>query len=299
MEGEQADAVTRAGEEGMKVLRRGGSALDSVEVAVRVMEDAEIFDAGSGSVLCSDGKVRMHAAVMDGSTHAAGAVILITQVKNPVSVARMVMEKTDNVILGGEGATSFAHAVGFPRYTRVPRKRRRQYEEFKKGFATGKATGYFLNWKHYARARALSRSHPEVFWGDTVGAVAVDGAGSVAGACSTGGMLFQMPGRVGDTGVIGSGLYAENNSGAVTVTGLGEVSIRYGIAKQVCTYMQNGDRPQRAVDRARRYITRREDVPLGIIAINSKGETGLVYNTRGMAYAHFNALGRVFPPPGR
>jgi beta-aspartyl-peptidase (threonine type) len=260
------------------------------------MEDSGAFDAGSGSVLCFDGKIRMHASVMDGRTLAAGAVILISEVKNPVSVARMVMEKTDHVVLGGEGATKFAHAMNFPRFTKVLPSRREQYEKFKKQFESGASTGYFLDWKYYRRARELRKAHPEIFGGDTVGAVAVDKDGNVAGATSTGGMLLQMPGRVGDTGIIGSGLYAQNGVGAVAVTGSGEVSIRYGIARQVCTYLQEGTKPQAAVERTLRYVTKRDDVPLGIIAINSKGESGIVYNTRGLAYSHFAANERLFPP---
>ncbi len=279
----------------MRILQRGGSALDAVENAVKIMEDAGVFDAGSGSVLCSDGKIRMHAAVMDGRTLTAGAVILIREVKNPVSVARMVMEKTDHVILGGDGATTFAHSMGFPRYTRVLENRRKEFEAFKRQFEAGETTDYFLDWRYYRKAKELRKKHPEIFGGDTVGAVAVDKNGNVAGATSTGGMLLQMPGRVGDTGILGSGMYAQNESGAVAVTGSGETSIRYGIARQVCVHMQGGDRPQTAVDRALSDVTRRDDVPLGLIAINSRGEAGVVFNTKGMAYSHFNAMSRVFP----
>ncbi len=194
MEGEQAKGVITAATKGMAAMWRGGSALDATEIAVRAMEDTGEFDAGSGSVLCFDGKIRMHASVMDGRTLAAGAVILIRDVKNPVSVARMVMEKTDHVVLGGEGATKFARAMNFPRYTRVLPSRREQYEKFKKQFETGASTGYFLDWKYYRRTKELRKAHPEIFGVDTVGAVAVDKDGNVAGATSTGGMLLQMPG---------------------------------------------------------------------------------------------------------
>ncbi len=296
MEGEQAKGVMTAASEGMAAMSRGGTALDAAETAVRVMEDTGEFDAGSGSVLCYDGKIRMHASVMDGRTLAAGAVILIRDVKNPVSVARMVMERTDYVVLGGEGATRFAHAMNFPRFTKVLPSRREQYEKFKKQFETGASTGYFLDWKYYQRAKELRKIHPEIFGGDTVGAVAVDKDGNVAGATSTGGMLLQMPGRVGDTGIIGSGLYAQNGAGAVAVTGSGEVSIRYGIARQVCIHMQEGTKPQAAVERTLRHVTKRDDAPLGILAINAKGESGVVYNTHGMAYSYIAADKRVFPP---
>ena len=295
MEGAQARGVLKAAKKGMELLLRGRSALDASEEAVIEMEDAGVFDAGSGSVLCSDGKIRMHASIMDGLTLAAGAVILIQDVKNPVSVARMVMEETDYVVLGGEGATKFAHAMGVPRYTRVLPERRRQFEQFRSRFETGSPTDYFVGWKYYKKARALRKVHPEIFGSDTVGAVAVDKKGNVAAATSTGGLLFQMPGRVGDTGVIGSGMYAQNESGAVAVTGSGEMSIRYGMARRACFYMQEGVKPQAAVERTLEYVTRRNHVPLGLIAVNPLGEAGVVYNTKGMAYSHFNAKGVVFP----
>jgi len=296
MKGAQARMVTKAGKKGLARLLVGESALGAAEAAVNVMEDSGVFDAGSGSVLCSDGKIRMHASVMDGRDLSAGAVILIREVKNPVSVARMVMEKTDHVILGGDGATTFAHAMGFPKYTRVLRSRVEQFKRFRRQFEAGGATDYFLDLKYYEKAKELRKKHPEIFGGDTVGAVATDRDGNVAGATSTGGMLFQMPGRVGDTGVIGSGLYAQNESGAAAVTGSGEISIRFGAARQACFYMQEGLRPQSAVEKTLRLITRQIDVPLGIIAVNPKGEAGVVYNTKGMAYSHLNANGAVFPP---
>lgn len=295
LEGEYKDAVVAAGEKGIDILGKGRSALDAVEAAVVVMEDSGIFDAGSGSVLCSDGRVRMHASVMEGRRLKAAAVTLIEDVKNPVSVARKVMEKTDHVMLGGDGATAFARAMGFPPYDPISNRRRHEYESFKEKFLRNESSDYFLDWRFYAKARKLQREHPELFGMETVGAAAVDRFGDVAAAASTGGMTLQIPGRIGDTAIIGSGIYAENGKGAVSVTGWGEVSIRYGIAREVASHMGNNQKPQQAASRMIRLITRKEKVPMGLIGINRRGEVGVDYNTAGMAHVYYaSGHGPVF-----
>ena len=162
MKGAQARMVTKAGAKGLARLLVGESALNAVEAAVKVMEDSGAFDAGSGSVLCSDGKIRMHASVMDGRDLSAGAVILIREVKNPVSVARMVMEKTDHVVLGGDGATTFARAMGFPKYTKVLRSRVEQFKKFRSQFEAGGATDYFLDLKYYEKAKELEKTSRDI-----------------------------------------------------------------------------------------------------------------------------------------
>lgn len=286
LEGKYKEVVAAAGRKGIQLLKNGHSAVDAVEAAVMVMEDAGIFDAGSGSVLCSDGKVRMHASIMEGRTLAAGAVTLIEDVKNPVSVARLVMEKTDHVMLGGDGATAFARAMGFPVYNPASERRRQEYDLFKKKFYRKGDSDYFLDWKFYERARKLQKKHPEIFGMETVGAVAVDRFGNLAAAASTGGMTLQMPGRIGDTAIIGSGIFADKR-GAVSVTGWGEVSIKYGIAREVASWMGNKRTPQEAVTQMIRRISRNERAPIGLIAVNSRGEVGIDYNTVGMAHAYF------------
>ncbi|NJE85199.1 asparaginase [Thermococcus sp. CX2] len=262
---------------GWRELKRG-SALDAVEEAVKVLEDNPIFNAGTGSVLTLDGKVEMDAAIMRGKTLEAGAVAGIWGVKNPISVARKVMEKTDHVILSGEGAVKFARLMGFEEYDPRTDERLKQWEELKKKLLeTGEV-------KHWKKLGELIKEYPEVLR-STVGAVAFDGDEVVAGT-STGGVFLKMFGRVGDTPIIGGGTYANEVAGA-SCTGLGEVAIKLALAKSATDFVRLGMNAQAASDAAISLATKYFGADtMGIIMVDSRGNIGFAKNTRHMSYAY-------------
>jgi L-asparaginase / beta-aspartyl-peptidase len=214
----QQDAEYRAGlsaalEAGSRVLAGGGSSLDAVEAAVRVLEDNPNFNAGKGAVLTREGVAELDASIMDGKTRKAGAVAQVRRVKNPIRAARLVMETTPHVMFAGPAGDDLARAGGLemvePDYFITPRR----LEQLKRVMA--------------------SVTVPEDRFG-TVGAVALDKAGNLSAATSTGGMTAKMPGRVGDGPIIGAGTYADNQSCAVSATGDGEYFIRVGVARMIC-----------------------------------------------------------------
>lgn len=177
--------------------------------------------------------------------------------------------------------------MGFPDYDPVTEERKRELERARRMIRRGNKSDC-LEWHFREKTEALMVRHPKLFGTDTVGAVAIDQARNVAAAASTGGFTLQMPGRIGDTPIIGAGIYAENESGAVSVTGWGEVSIRYVVAKEVCTYVRSGLTPQEAVERMVNLITEKEgfNAAIGLIAVDTRGEVGIAYNTQDMANAY-------------
>ena len=222
----EAEAAYRADlqkalDAGYQVLESGGASMDAVTTAVRILEDSPLFNAGKGSVFNRDGVVEMDAAVMDGATLKAGSVTGIMHIKNPIDLARLVMEQSGHVMLAGRGAEEFALEKGM---TLVPNsyfhtdKRRDQLE---RALRTGQA--------HLAPIK------PNYF--GTVGAVARDSAGNLAAATSTGGMTGKRPGRIGDSPIIGAGTYANNETAAISATGAGEFFIRWGVARDIHALM--------------------------------------------------------------
>ncbi|AEH25345.1 isoaspartyl peptidase/L-asparaginase family protein [Pyrococcus yayanosii] len=262
---------------GWRELKRG-SAIDAVEEAVKVLEDNPVFNAGTGSVLTLDGKVEMDAAIMRGKTLEAGAIAGIWGVKNPISVARKVMEKTDHVLLIGEGAVKFARLMGFPEYDPTTEERKKQWGELrKKLIETGEV-------KHWKKLSELIKEYPEVLR-STVGAVAFDGEEVVAGT-STGGVFLKMFGRVGDTPIIGGGTYANEVAGA-SCTGLGEVAIRLALAKTATDFVRLGMDAQAASEAAISLATRYFGPDtMGIIMVDAKSNVGFAKNTRHMSVAY-------------
>ncbi|ASJ10464.1 asparaginase [Thermococcus sp. P6] len=254
-----------------------GSALDAVEEAVKVLEDNPLFNAGTGSVLTLDGRVEMDAAIMRGRTLEAGAVAGIQGVKNPISVARKVMEETDHVLLSGEGAVRFARIMGFEEYDPVTEERRRQWEELRKKLLEKGEV------KHWKKLNDLVKRYPEVLR-STVGAVAFDGEEVVAGT-STGGVFLKVFGRVGDTPMIGGGTYANEVAGA-SCTGLGEVAMRLVLAKSATDFVRLGMDAQAAseaaISLATRYFGRDT---MGIIMVDHRGNVGFAKNTKHMSHA--------------
>jgi L-asparaginase / beta-aspartyl-peptidase len=229
-------ALNRALEAGSAILARGGKALDAVEAAVRVLEDDPHFNAGRGSVFTYDGHIEMDASIMDGSNRNAGAVTGVTATRNPISLARRVMEHSPHVFLSREGADQFSREQGLPQeppeYFQTP-ERRRQLEELR---ARPSAEHFDVHLKY-----------------GTVGAVALDTEGHVAAATSTGGLTGKRWGRIGDSPIIGAGTYADDRGCAVSATGAGEYFIRVGVAHEICAQIRA--RFRAAVDEAQRSVT--------------------------------------------
>lgn len=254
-----AAEMARAVRCGWDGLRAGGRAVDAVMAAVALLEDSPLFNAGRGSVLTAAGAVEMDASLMDGRDLSAGAVCAVTGVRHPIQVARAVRDRSAAVLLAAEEARAWAEECGLdlcPPEALVTGEQRRRWREQ-------------AGWPH----------------GDTVGAVAVDAAGDVAAATSTGGVFFKRPGRVGDSAVIGAGTYADNCSGAASATGQGEAIIRMGLAKLVTERMAAGAAPQRAVDRAIRLLSERTGAAAGVIAVDPFGRIGHAANTPYMPVA--------------
>lgn len=258
------DALGRALDAGATVLRAGGVALDAVEAAVRVLEDDEHFNAGRGSVFTYEGAIEMDAAVMDGRNRDAGAVTGVTTTRNPVRLARRVMEGSPHVLLSREGADRFSTEQGLeqagPGWFEVA-ERRRQLEELK--------------------ARGTDHFDVEMKYG-TVGAVARDKAGHVAAATSTGGITGKRWGRIGDSPLIGAGTYADDRSGAVSATGAGEFFIRAVVAQEICARVRLGG--EGILGAARAVIKDMGSLggTGGVIVVGQEGEGGWAFNSAGM-----------------
>ena len=267
-------ALDRSLAAGSKVLAGGGGALDAVEASVRVLEDDPNFNAGRGSVFTYDGKIEMDASIMDGRTRAAGAVTGITATKNPISLARAVMEKSDHVFLSREGADAFSKAQGLeqapPSYFETD-FRRRQLEELK----TKKISALEVEYKY-----------------GTVGAVALDSSGQVAAATSTGGMTGKRWGRIGDSPIIGAGTYADQRGCAVSATGWGEYFIRVGVAHAICARMQLGKQGAQAAADAVMDEVKQLGGDGGVIVVSPAGEMVYSFNTPGMYRGKADAAGR-------
>lgn len=265
------EGMKRALQEGERILQSGGSALDAVERSVSVLEDDPVFNAGKGSVLNEDGEVEMDASIMEGKTLHAGAVAGVRGVKNPVSLARAVMEKTQHVFLIGDGAMAFAKSIGAPH---MPNE-------------------YFLTdarIKQLAEAKksdhvVLDHSSVSEKKYGTVGAVARDKNGMLAAATSTGGIVNKKFGRVGDTPLIGAGTYADNTTCAVSATGFGEQFIRTVLAKTIADLVEY--RGLSASDAAKAGIAclvEKVQGLGGVIVIDAKGGYGSAYSTPGLAH---------------
>lgn len=273
--------VKRAANVGFDILMNGGSALDSVMEAVVVMEDDEAFNAGYGSSLTVEKTVEMEASIMDGKTLQAGAAGLLRDIRNPVRLARIVMEETDHVFVVGEGAEKLAKLCNLERRDPVTKLRLKYYEQQKELLLKGKS--------ELPKLVNLVAKHPELFDLDTVGAVALDGRGNVAAATSTGGFPLKLPGRIGDSPLIGCGTYADNQGGACSATGIGEIAIRLVIAKTACDYMENGKCAQEAAEQAIRLVNRRMPTiynSMGIISVDIHGRAGAAHNSPNMCWAY-------------
>lgn len=258
-------ALERALQAGAAVLARGGSSLDAVCAAVVQLEDSPLFNAGRGAVYNADGRHELDAAVMDGATLAAGAVAGVSRIRNPVLAARAVMEKSPHVLLVGRGAERFALRHGI----------------------RSEKQGYFHTPE---RLRALERKLKGHH--GTVGAVARDSAGNVAAATSTGGYTGKLPGRVGDSPLVGAGTYADNATCAVSGTGLGEAFIRAVLAHDVAARMRYGGESLAAAARRALDTVARLGGDGGLIAVDRRGRIVMPFNSEGMYRAALDGHGR-------
>ncbi len=247
-------ACRAAAAAGQRILFDGGAAIDAVEAAAVVLEDAPVLNAGLGSWLNTSGEVELDGLIMDGATLDLGAVAAVQRVLHPVKLARRVMTDTRHTLLVGEGASRFADGIGFPRCDASE--------------LVAAAHGRFV--------QAPS---------DTVGAVALDSAGNLAVASSTGGIPNKMPGRVGDSPLAGCGAYADNETGAATATGDGEVLTKLVISKLVCDALGRGESPQAGCEAAVALLDGRLQAMGGLIALDPRGRIGVAFNAEAMPYA--------------
>ncbi len=258
-----------ANEASWKILSKGGTALDAVEAGVRVTEsDADISSVGLGGLPDRDGFVTLDACIMD-ENNKCGAVAFLQDIENPISVARKVMEDTPHVMLVGEGARQFAFEKGFKKTNLLTKKAKKEWEEWKK--------------KSKYQPVINIENH------DTIGQLALDANGNLSGACTTSGMAYKIHGRVGDSPIIGAGLFVDNEVGAACATGMGEAVIRVAGSAIVVELMRNGKTPyeacKEAVERVIKKHTDLTNLQVGFLALNKNGEVGGYSVYSGFNYA--------------
>jgi beta-aspartyl-peptidase (threonine type) len=258
--------LIRAVEAGYRLLAQGGSCIDAVEKAGQILEDIKIFNAGTGSSLNLKGEAEMDASIMT-SDMAYGAVGAIRNVKNPIHVARLVMERTDHLLLCGDGAIRFARLMGCRYYDPKTREKKRQWANKRRRMAS----------EYFPRLEELTG-----YYG-TIGVVARDCQGKIAAATSSGGITLRLPGRVGDTPVIGAGTYADRNGGA-SATGHGEAIMRLLLAFRAVSLMARYP----ASRSGRRIIefADRHDCRCGLVGVDRRGQILCVNNTRAMSWCY-------------
>jgi beta-aspartyl-peptidase (threonine type) len=280
------EAMTAALSAGHAVLARGGPSLDAVEAALVILEDSPHFNAGKGAVFTHGGTNELDASIMDGRTRQAGAVAGLKHVKNPIRLARLVMEKSPHVMMVGDGAEAFAREQGGIEIVD------------EKYFYTERA------WELLQRALEREKTGPQSsvspaawqrpdYFG-TVGAVALDQQGNLAAATSTGGMTNKRYGRVGDSPIVGAGTYASNTSCAISATGHGEYFIRYTVARDICARVEyQGMSVQAAADAVVQGVLRTAGGEGGVIGMDRAGNIAISLNVSGMGRAYMGADGEA------
>jgi beta-aspartyl-peptidase (threonine type) len=271
----------RALQAGWAILSGGGSALDAVQAAVVVMEDSPHFNAGYGAALNTDGGHELDASIMDGRTLEAGAVTLVRRIRNPIKAARKIMEKGDAILLGGDAADDFAKQAGLdivePEYFTTERR--------VKALAAMKA--------HAAAGTGAKASESEKH--GTVGAVALDQAGHLAAATSTGGYNNKPAGRIGDTPIIGAGTYARDGACAVSGTGKGEYFMRYAVGHEVaCRIAYLGESLEKAAAKVIQEDLKQHGIGAGLVAVGADGSITAPFNTDGMFRGWVTPAGEFF-----
>lgn len=266
-----------ANEAAWQVLNDGGRALDAVETGVKVPEgDPNVSSVGYGGLPDRDGNVTLDACVMDEFGN-AGSVAFLQGIKHPISVARKVMENTPHVMLVGAGAQRFAIEQGFK----------------KENLLTAEAKKRWVEWKKTAQYKPIINLENH----DTIGMLALDSNGNLSGACTTSGLAWKMHGRVGDSPLIGAGLFVDNEIGAATATGKGEAVIRTAGAAAIVELMRTGLHPQEACMELIKRITRKQsdykDFQVAFLAVNKQGETGAFAIQRGFTFCLFTPSERL------
>ncbi len=264
-----------ASEKAWEVLSKGGSSLDAVEQGVMIEEaDEKNETVGKGGRPDRDGNVTLDACIMDKDGN-CGSVVYLQNIVHPVSVARKVMEETPHIILAGKGAEKFAYEQGFKKEDLLTESTRKQYEEWLKS-------------SKYETTINIENH-------DTIGMLAIDENGDMAGACTTSGMAYKVGGRIGDSPIIGAGLYVDNEVGGATATGVGEEVIRTVGSFLIVELMRQGKSPQEACEEGVKRIMKknegRKDFQIGFLAINKNGETGGYCVHPGFTYREYSANG--------
>jgi beta-aspartyl-peptidase (threonine type) len=296
-------SLAQAEAAGAKVLERGGSALDAVETAINVLEDDPLFNAGRGAVFTVEGKNELDSSIMDGSNLKAGAVAGVTRTRHPISLARAVMEKSPYVMLIGAGADAFGARVGLeqvdPSFFFTEARWQSLVKQLQKEGLPMPPRPAGAPAPPMSPAVPVAQILPITEPADaqvhgTVGAVALDQAGNIAAGTSTGGLQAKMPGRVGDSPIIGAGTYASNQSCAVSATGSGEYFIRLGVAREICNLVAfKGMSLQQAADQVIHQELEALHGDGGVIAITPDGQMAWSFNTPGMFRARQTEGGKV------
>lgn len=265
---QQAESLRLALNRGYEILERGGPSVIAVECAIGILEESGAFNAGRGAYRQLDGVRRMDASIMEGTSLRAGAVASVEGIVHPITAARLVMENTDHVLLVGPSATKFARHFNLQRLPRTRARSRLSY-------------GRLL-----ARGLATDERH------GTVGAVALDRTGTVSAGASTGGIERMLPGRVGDTPLIGCGVYADNRSGGASMTGIGEGIIRLAMAGTVCERLAEGESPATAARRILNQLVSRIHGAAGMLIVAPDGRWAIAHVTPRMAAGWWGGTSR-------
>src|SRR6266704_6678886 len=270
---------------GWRILHAGGSALDAVEASVLSLEDNPQYNAGTGACLTSDENIELDAGIMEGHTLEVGAVACVELIKNPISLARKVLE-SPHVLLVGKGAQAYALECGIPMCELEDLVTERQYQIWLEKKAQAAKESHIENEPRHHRREVASVEAREERHG-TVGAVAIDMTGHLAAATSTGGITNQYPGRVGDSPLVGCGLYADDNA-AVSCTGDGEDFTRLLIAKRTADFVAHGETAREAAATAIAFLGAKATGTGGLIIVDRKGTIGFAWNSRHMKNAYMN-----------
>ena len=272
---------------GYKALQAGRTSLDAIEIAIRMMEDSPLFNAGKGAVFTADGKNELDASIMNGKTLAAGSVAGLHHIKNPITLARAVMEKSPHVMMIGDGAEKFAKEQGIELVDEKYFWTQHRWDALQKILQEEKDKAA----KPKGSSQNLAELPSNKF--GTVGAVALDKDGNLAAGTSTGGMTNKKYGRVGDAPIIGAGTYANNDSCAVSATGWGEFFIRIGVARDICALMEYRALPiQNAADLVIKQKLQKLGGDGGIIGLDKFGNIAISFNSEGMYRAYINSAGK-------
>jgi L-asparaginase / beta-aspartyl-peptidase len=291
--------LDKALDAGHAVLKRGGTSLDAVEAAIRLMEDAPVFNAGRGAAFTRDRTIELDASIMDGKTRAAGAVAVVSRIKNPIAAARAVMEKSPHVLLTGTGAEKFAEEIGLkmetPEYFKTPSRLKALEDKLRgesKRTGTDKGGADSQTQLNKNESSNIDKRQEDHLYG-TVGAVALDAAGNLAAGTSTGGITGKRSGRIGDSPILGAGTYADNKICAISATGDGEYFIRTSCARTIAALIEY---KLMTLEEASRTVLFDQIKPLGgnggVIVLGPKGDVAFTFTTQGMYRGYITEDGK-------